>query len=1004
MRIHHADKLTLSIVFSLFLVQSSFLTAVFVQTSAFGKVQVANGTENGYFTSINGKSYQTKYITEKDVEEIKNAIGKMDNIGYENVLIDGHGTGLTAPTEKELDLLVGKLSIKRQLRNPSDKAPGVSYDFSNQNYFPAVGDQAAQGSCAAWAVTYYAFGYLEAKDHGWDASSGNSNYLMSPAWTFNKVATSNYGSWMTTNAQIMKDFGCASMTTMPYDDTDYYSWGDESAWREAPYHKIYDYFLTDFDELDPDLTIDAIKSFINSESPVTFAFDAYEYSSGFGDGNYILSSVEYDSLTYNHAQCIVGFDDSIADDGNIGAFKVVNSWGTGFGNNGYYWLTYDCLKEIGYAIGDFCLHLCVLTDRIDYQPDLIATWEFSTAPIRMEEMITLGVGLYDSPLDYYTPWYEYDDIFDLPSFMAYDISDFYSYYTTNNDELFYLAIGTSPTTGTISSFLIERYSGGVLVETTAESINIPQSTPGYVINAFMDIDHEIWTSLEIPEYPRTTETYQINASIQNLGQFSESNVQLYLYLDNSVVNSTTISTFLVGMSATIWYFWTPIIYKTFNFTAYSPLVPGDCIPANNHIESLLTVYKWQNYSMTVGYPYAWIDASSGTELLLEDDDYEEMVLPFEFTYYNRTFTEVYVSSNGYLSFYDTTPDEWVNVLFPSEVSMHSYMIAPFWDDIYPQLGGHIYIEDYTDYWVAQWQDVILSGFLTCSFQVILYESGDIIFNYDYIDGIFSYTCGLNLGIDINYFNSYNGLSDTTDDTSLYFVSPTPPKDFLLTSNAGDPDEDGNFLLTWAASAGAKNYSVYRYSELITEINGSLTPLAEEISELNFAINGYLSGLYYFIVVAYNDHGETFSNCIGETVALPPSTFILTSNADSPDVDGNFVLTWIVSTDASNYSVYGYPGYITEINGSLIPIAEEITELELLFTEYTDGIYYFVVVAHNDQGDTLSNCIEIRVELPRRIPGYNMFILLLTFIGVTIGLMKLKNIGTFRQKLSIYMVF
>jgi hypothetical protein len=392
---------------------------------------------------------------------------------------------------------------------------------------------------------------------------------------------------MTTNAQIMVDWGCATMSTMAYDDTDFYSWGNEPAWREAPYHRALDYYLIDFNEVDPDITIDAIKSLISSETPVTFAFDANEYNAGFLDGNYILSSAEYDSLTYNHAQCIVGFDDTTTDDGDIGAFKVVNSWGTSFGDNGYYWITYECIKEIGYAIGDFALHLCVVTDRLDYQPDLIATWEFSPGPNRMQNIITLGVGSYDSPLDNKTPWYAYDDSYMFPDFMTLDISEFKPYYDLDNNILFYLDVGTSSITGTISSFLIEKYVGGVLDDITSESPDTPEITPGYVYNTFMDLDHDLKVILETPINPEVNNTYTVNATVINRGIFNEINLNLYLYLDGITVDSKGISTLLAGDNETIEYIWTPTESKNYNFTAYCPPVPGEIFTSNNIKTTLL---------------------------------------------------------------------------------------------------------------------------------------------------------------------------------------------------------------------------------------------------------------------------------------------------------------------------------------------------------------------------------------------------------------------------------
>ena len=81
--------------------------------------------------------------------------------------------------------------------------------------------------------------------------------------------------------------------------------------------------------------------------------------------------------------------------------------------------------------------------------------------------------------------------------------------------------------------------------------------------------------------------------------------------------------------------------------------------------------------------------------------------------------------------------------------------------------------------------------------------------------------------------------------------------------------------------------------------------------------------------------------------------------------------------------------ITEINGNLTLLADEITDLELQLSGYESGVFYFIVVAHNEYGDTLSNCISVTVQKPV-VPGYD----LLVIIGITsiaIVLLKKKKI-------------
>ena len=92
----------------------------------------------------------------------------------------------------------------------------------------------------------------------------------------------------------------------------------------------------------------AIKKCIAEKKPVIFSLKAYKSITRVGaDG--MLHIPENDTLMGNHALCIVGYDDTVA--GGLGAFEVMNSWGTAWGNKGFFWLTYDQLMQYGsYAL------------------------------------------------------------------------------------------------------------------------------------------------------------------------------------------------------------------------------------------------------------------------------------------------------------------------------------------------------------------------------------------------------------------------------------------------------------------------------------------------------------------------------------------------------------------------------------------------------------------------------------------------------------------------------
>jgi|GEM_PF-1593684 len=396
-----------------------------------------------------------------------------------NLKVGSMGTGLAPPSEEEWGAMEGNLKVVDYVE--SEVGIGSSFDLSTEPYFPQVRSQGSQGSCAAWAMTYYAYGYLEAKARGWtEASEGNNSQLMSPAWTYNKVNGGfNSGSSTQRNGQIIVDWGAATWSTMPYDQYDCVSWGGEEAWREAPLHRATEVYSISFD---PSTTVNTVKNLVASGTPVVFAIDASQYRGGFADGNYIISSSEYSFSTVNHAQTIVGFDDAVSDDGDVGAFRVVNSWGSGWGDSGYYWLTYEAFKEIGDL-----LFLRYIDTRADYIPSLLGVWHFDDAPTRDAD-VQLGIGSPSSPLETRSPSYVKNAgswTHRFPAFMCLDISEFRDEYDQGTSS-FYLRIGSASSPGNISSFKVEMYEAsyqrGKPSQVSGQSPDVPRPIPNEITN------------------------------------------------------------------------------------------------------------------------------------------------------------------------------------------------------------------------------------------------------------------------------------------------------------------------------------------------------------------------------------------------------------------------------------------------------------------------------------------------------------------------------------------
>jgi fibronectin type 3 domain-containing protein len=418
-------------------------------------------------------------MTTEEAVRMESVMGTyMEGVDY-NVIVDGHGTGLAPPTAAQYSEMVGNVQVTDSVQ--TGLMSQSSYDLSAQPYFPAVGNQLSQGSCAAWAMAYYDYGYLEARDNNWtDASTGNPAHLMSPAWTYNRV---NYGidrgTFMDNVADIIKDWGVASLATMPYNPTDLTSWGNESAAREAPLHRAAGLSYISYSSSNPSSALTTIKNLISANSPVTFAIDANVFTSSLTDN--IITANEYNSKTMNHAQTIVGYDDAKSDGvhSDVGAFKVVNSWGKNWGNGGYYWISYEAMKKIGSN-----LYLTYITDKPSYRPSLLAIIEFNNLPSR-ESSITVGVGSVGSA-DKFVPYFEknYDASVTatFPSFLALDMTDLLAKYKPTNNG-FYLTLGSTTTPGIVSSFRIEQYQNGyakAATQVSGQSLDVPKANPGSV--------------------------------------------------------------------------------------------------------------------------------------------------------------------------------------------------------------------------------------------------------------------------------------------------------------------------------------------------------------------------------------------------------------------------------------------------------------------------------------------------------------------------------------------
>ena len=110
-------------------------------------------------------------------------------------------------------------------------------------------------------------------------------------------------------------------------------------------------------------------------------------------------------------------------------------------------------------------------------------------------------------------------------------------------------------------------------------------------------------------------------------------------------------------------------------------------------------------------------------------------------------------------------------------------------------------------------------------------------------------------------------------------------------------------------------------------------------------------------------GGTFGNLYLFKDTYIPGAFTLSSNASSPERDGNFSLYWTESDLAQRYSIYNSNSSINNININTRLLIEEYNLRNYSISNLANGTHYFIILASNTLGTRMSNCLQITVDNP-----------------------------------------
>jgi hypothetical protein len=165
-------------------------------------------------------------------------------------------------------------------------------------------------------------------------------------------------------------------------------------------------------------------------------------------------------------------------------------------------------------------------------------------------------------------------------------------------------------------------------------------------------------------------------------------------------------------------------------------------------------YLWTDSDEPGGPTYGWVDISTkGTPVALTDDGFAGPIsLGFDFPLYENSYNEVYIGSNGILTF-GAGSNSRLNTDLPTSNEPNN-LIAMWWDDLDPPEGGTVYYyyDAAEEQFIVSFENIqnYISGGGTGSltFQAILHPNGLVILQYGTMnpgtdgDGLTGATIGL----------------------------------------------------------------------------------------------------------------------------------------------------------------------------------------------------------------------------------------------------------------------
>ncbi|SKB81705.1 Papain family cysteine protease [Salegentibacter holothuriorum] len=207
--------------------------------------------------------------------------------------------------------------------------------FDLSKFLPPVGNQGDLGSCTSWATSYYMKSFQEKIESGLPYSEAT---IFSPSYTYNQLTSNDCGGTsIQETLALIEEQGVAALELFPYTENECTTQPNETITEAAEEARIADYKALSGENM-----VAEMKTLLTQQQPIIIGAvlsPEFGKTDSFGLTAYREHNVNYEDVTC-HAMLVVGFNDE------FNAFKLVNSWGESWGDNGFVWIDYQAFENV----------------------------------------------------------------------------------------------------------------------------------------------------------------------------------------------------------------------------------------------------------------------------------------------------------------------------------------------------------------------------------------------------------------------------------------------------------------------------------------------------------------------------------------------------------------------------------------------------------------------------------------------------------------------------------